>query len=83
MVVSKWFITILSKSPKDRVVGPLPNGHKLWLINRGDPIYLQVLGAHPPSYTRLSSTLLQESRNGNLVVAILNGRIHHCFVLFT
>ena len=31
------------KSPKDRVVGPLPNGHS-WLINGGDPNHLQVLG---------------------------------------
>ena len=27
------------KSPKDQVVGPLPNG-LFWLINRGDPNYL-------------------------------------------
>ncbi len=27
------------KSPKDRVVGPLPNGHS-WLINGGDPNHL-------------------------------------------
>ena len=27
------------KSPKDRVVGPLPNGHS-WLINAGDPNHL-------------------------------------------
>ena len=25
------------KSPKDRVVGPLPNGRTLWLMNGGDP----------------------------------------------
>ena len=25
------------KSPKDRVVGPLPNGRTSWLINGGDP----------------------------------------------
>ena len=25
------------RSPKGRVVGPLPNGRNLWLINRGDP----------------------------------------------
>ena len=28
------------KSPKDRVVGPLPNGRTSWLINEGDPSYL-------------------------------------------
>ena len=28
------------KSPKDRVVGPLPNGRTLWLINGGDPNHL-------------------------------------------
>ena len=28
------------KSPKDRVVGPLPHGHNLWLVNGGDPNYL-------------------------------------------
>ena len=28
------------KFPKDRVVGPLPNGRKKWLTNRGDPNYL-------------------------------------------
>ncbi len=27
------------KSPKDRVVGPLPNGNS-WLINGGDPNHL-------------------------------------------
>ena len=32
------------KSPKDRVVGPLPNGRTSWLINGGDPNHLQVLG---------------------------------------
>ena len=33
----KWLITMVNKSPKDRVVGPLPNGRTLWLINGGDP----------------------------------------------
>ena len=37
--VSKWLITMVNKSPKDRVVGPLPNGHS-WLINGGDPNHL-------------------------------------------
>ena len=32
------------KSPKDRVVGPLPNGPTPWLINGGDPNYLRYLG---------------------------------------
>ena len=35
---SKWLITMDHgdhKSPKDRVVGPLPNGRTLWLMNRG------------------------------------------------
>ena len=27
-------------SPKDRVMGPLPNGRTLWLINGGDPNHL-------------------------------------------
>ncbi len=32
----KWLILIMvNKSPKDRVVGPLPNG-----LNRGDPNHL-------------------------------------------
>ena len=31
-------------SPKDRVVGPLPNGQNLWLINGADSNHLQVLG---------------------------------------
>ena len=26
------------KSPKDRVVGPLPNGRTPWLVNEGDPL---------------------------------------------
>ena len=53
----KWLITMVIVSPpKDRVVGPLPNGllfHYIpWLINLGGPIpttYPSVLGAHPPS----------------------------------
>ena len=41
----KWLITmvIVGKSPKDRVVGPLPNGDSS-LINGGDPGHLQILG---------------------------------------
>ena len=32
----KWLITMGDhKSSKDRVVGPLPNGRTLWLINGG------------------------------------------------
>ena len=31
--VSKWLRTIVNKSPKDRVVGPLPNGRTPWLKN--------------------------------------------------
>ena len=34
---------MLSKSRKDQVV-PLTNGQTPWLINGGDPNYLQVLG---------------------------------------
>ena len=35
----RWLIAMamVTKSPKDRVVGPLPNGLTSWLINRGDP----------------------------------------------
>ena len=40
-----------------RVVGPLPNGLYKWLINGGDPNYLQVLGAHPPSINKFSEAL--------------------------
>ena len=36
------------QSPKDRVVGPLPNGRTSWLTNGGDPNHLQVLD-DPPS----------------------------------
>ena len=31
---------MVDKSPKDRVVGPLPHGRTLWLVNTGDPNYL-------------------------------------------
>ena len=33
ILVTKWLVTMVSKSPKDRVVGPLPNGRTSWLIN--------------------------------------------------
>ena len=33
----KWLRTMVGKSSKDRVVGPLPNGRTVWLINVGDP----------------------------------------------
>ena len=39
-MTGKWLITMVSKSPKDRVVGPLPNGRTSWLINRVDPNHL-------------------------------------------
>ena len=43
------------KSPKDRVVGPLPNGRNSWLINGGDPTHLHPPGSpsskHPTSST--------------------------------
>ena len=32
------------KSPKYRVVGPVPNGRTPWLINGGDPKRLHPLG---------------------------------------
>ena len=32
---SQWLITRVNKSPMDRVVGPLPNGHKKWLKSTG------------------------------------------------
>ena len=33
--MSEWLITMVNKSAKDRVVGPLPNGRTSWLINGG------------------------------------------------
>ena len=33
-------MVIVGTSPKDRVVGPLPNGRTSWLINGDDPNYL-------------------------------------------
>ena len=30
----KWLITVVNESPKDRVVGPLPNGYS-WHTNGG------------------------------------------------
>ena len=47
---SKWLITMISKSPKDKVV-PLPNGRTSWRFFMGvirSPL-TSVLGAHPPS----------------------------------
>ena len=44
---SKWLITMVIVSPLTGVV-PLQMAVS-WLINGGDPNYLQVLGAHPPS----------------------------------
>ena len=41
---SRWLIIMVSKSPKDRVVGHLPNGRNPWLIHGGDPNHSQVLG---------------------------------------
>ena len=38
------------KSPKDRVVGPLPNGRTSWLINGGDPITTCKSWDDPPSW---------------------------------
>ena len=37
------------KSPKDRVMGPLPNGQTSWLINGGDPNHLRPSWDDPPS----------------------------------
>ena len=31
---------MVSKSPKDRVLGPLPDGRTSWLISGGDPNHL-------------------------------------------
>ena len=67
----KWLVLITIdefSSPKDRVVGPLPNG---WSINGGDPITTEakVLGWDPPRGGLLgtlqlgSSILLMATRN--------------------
>ena len=40
----KWLITMVIVSPLNGVMGPLPNGRILWLINRGDPNHLRVMG---------------------------------------
>ena len=37
------------KSPKDRVVGPLPNGRTLWLINGGPILTTYDTWDDPPS----------------------------------
>ena len=41
--VSKWLITMVIVSPLNGVI-PLINGRTSWLVNRGDPNNLQVLG---------------------------------------
>ena len=41
---SKWLVIMVILSPLTGVVGPLPNGRTLWLINGGDPNYLRYLG---------------------------------------
>ena len=38
---------MVGKSPKDRVVGPLPNGRTFWLINGDDPNHLRDLSWEP------------------------------------
>ena len=39
---SQWLMTMVIVSPcTHRVVGPLPNGRILWLINGGDPNHLR------------------------------------------
>ena len=43
--------------PLNGVVGPLPNGQTSWLINRGDPNHLQVMGAHPSTKEALHLSL--------------------------
>ena len=53
-----WLITMVIVSPLTGV-DPLPNGRTPWLINRGDPNYLQVLGAHPPSRGRESVYIIK------------------------
>ena len=37
------------KSPKDRVVGPLPNGRTPWLINGGTLLTTYIHWDDPPS----------------------------------
>ena len=36
-------MTMISKSPRDQVVGPLPNAGNPWLINGVDPNYLSTI----------------------------------------
>ena len=45
--VVNWPMVIVSKSPKDRVVGPLPSMASLWLINGG--YQLLTKWDYPPS----------------------------------
>ena len=40
----KWLITMVIVSPLNGVMGPLINGRTSWLLKRGDPNHLQVLG---------------------------------------
>ena len=35
-----WLITMVRKAPKDRVVGPLPNGRFMAYFHGGDPNYI-------------------------------------------
>ena len=60
LLVTTWkiipglVVTMVIVSPQDLgVVGPLPHGHEHGIIHGGDPKYLQVLGAHPPSTHRI------------------------------
>ena len=48
-MICKWLITMVIVSPLSRVVGPLPNGRTLWLINGGDPNYVSKSWDDPPS----------------------------------
>ena len=54
-----WLIIMVNKSPKDRVVGPLPNGHS-WFIDGSDPNHLRngmVLQIYTP--TKFNSSPLK------------------------
>ena len=57
-------VSKISKSPKDRVVGPFPNGRTPWLINGGDPNHLQVLGWS--SKYRVSENISKNSQTAEL-----------------
>ena len=45
----KWLITMVSKSPKDRVVGPNLQVAVSWLINGGDPFTTYIHWDDPPN----------------------------------